>query len=108
MIKSPRGVVVVNDNSRSFYVCSNDTNSIVNISFDGVILSNHKLTDMNMPYSIAISADNDKLTDMDLPYFIAISVDNSALVVSNNCKGHKKVMLFEHTKAVGDDPATGF
>ncbi|XP_053404874.1 uncharacterized protein LOC128558730 [Mercenaria mercenaria] len=75
-IKEPRGVAV--GPSDCILVCSNKTNSIVQISQTGRILSSYKL-------------------DMELPYRVCISKDKSLLAVSSNLNGGRKLQLLQVT-----------
>jgi DNA-binding beta-propeller fold protein YncE len=72
-IKEPCGVAI--GQSGSILVCSKETNSIVQISQTGQILSSHK---MNMKY----------------PREICVSRDDSFLVITNSYRGEKKLQKF--------------
>jgi WD40 repeat protein len=73
-ILNPCGVAV--GPSDTIFVCSNGTDSIVQISQTGQILSSHKI-------------------DMDLPYKACVSRDKSFLVVTNSCIGDLKLKKFK-------------
>ncbi|XP_060584045.1 E3 ubiquitin-protein ligase TRIM71-like [Ruditapes philippinarum] len=73
-IQQPRGVAV--GPSDTILVCSCETNSIVQISPSGQILSSYK---MNMKY----------------PYKVCVSRDKSFLIVTNNCAGNKEMQKFK-------------
>ncbi|XP_053404865.1 uncharacterized protein LOC128558723 [Mercenaria mercenaria] len=75
-IKEPRGVAV--DTSDYILVCSNEINSIVQISQTGRILSSYKL-------------------DMKRPYIVCVSKDKSLIAVSSNLNGGRKLQLLKVT-----------
>ncbi|XP_045202186.2 uncharacterized protein LOC123555659 [Mercenaria mercenaria] len=76
LIKNPRGVAA--GPSGWFLVCCENTNSIVQISQTGRILSSFKL-------------------DMYYPLRVCVSKDQSILAVSNGCVGKIKLQLFKLT-----------
>jgi DNA-binding beta-propeller fold protein YncE len=73
-IQGPRGVAV--GPSDTILVCSNETDSIVQISLTGHILSSYKI-------------------DMELPFRACVSCDESFLVVTNACTGNMKMQKFK-------------
>ncbi|XP_060576115.1 uncharacterized protein LOC132733482 [Ruditapes philippinarum] len=73
-IKEPCGVAI--GQSGSILVCSEETNSIVQISQTGQILSSHKL-------------------DMKYPRAICVSRDKSFLAITNLCEGNIKLQKFK-------------
>ncbi|XP_060598194.1 uncharacterized protein LOC132751978 [Ruditapes philippinarum] len=73
-IKEPFGVAV--GSSNTILVCSNGTNSIVQISQTGQILSSYKI-------------------DMDYPRTICVSRDKSFLAITNSCNGKRKLQKFK-------------
>ncbi|XP_053404899.1 E3 ubiquitin-protein ligase TRIM71-like [Mercenaria mercenaria] len=75
-IKEPSGVAV--GPSDCFLVCSENTNSIVQISQTGRILSSFKL-------------------DMKWPRRVCVSKNNSILAVINCCRGEIRLQLFKFT-----------
>ncbi|XP_053404893.1 uncharacterized protein LOC128558740 [Mercenaria mercenaria] len=75
-IKEPLGVAV--GPSDCIMVCNKDTNSIVQISQTGRILSSFKV-------------------DMDYPFRVCVSKDQSILAVTNCCEGELKLQLFNLT-----------
>ncbi|XP_053404873.1 uncharacterized protein LOC128558729 [Mercenaria mercenaria] len=75
-IKEPRGVAV--GPSDCIMVCSENTNSIVQISQTGRVLSSYKL-------------------DMYYPGSVCVSKDKSVLVVSNSAVGQKSLKTFKIT-----------
>ncbi|XP_045202221.2 E3 ubiquitin-protein ligase TRIM71-like [Mercenaria mercenaria] len=77
-IKEPRGVAV--GPSDCILVCSNKTNSIVQLSQTGRILSSYTL-------------------DMKLPYRVCVSKDQSIIAVTNRSTNKPKLQLFKLTYA---------
>ncbi|XP_053404876.1 uncharacterized protein LOC128558732 [Mercenaria mercenaria] len=75
-INEPWGVAV--GPSDCLLVCSNKTNSIVQISQTGRVLSSYKL-------------------DMKLPYRVCVSKDKSLIAVSSNLNGGRKLQLLKVT-----------
>ncbi|XP_045186389.2 uncharacterized protein LOC123544382 [Mercenaria mercenaria] len=75
-IKEPRSAVV--GPSDCILVCSNGTNSIVQISQTGRVLSSYKL-------------------DMKLPYRVCVSKNKSLIAVSSNMNGGRKLQLLKVT-----------
>ncbi|XP_052784981.1 uncharacterized protein LOC128220575 [Mya arenaria] len=73
-IREPKGTCVGPDDS--VFVCSKNTNSVIQISPDGDILA---------------SCD----VDMKHPYAVAVSRDGSRMVVTNGAKGVKTLKLFK-------------
>ncbi|XP_053392213.1 uncharacterized protein LOC128554903 [Mercenaria mercenaria] len=73
-IKKPCGVAV--GPSDCILVCSNGTNSIVQISQTGRVLSSYKI-------------------DMELPYSVCVSKDKSIIAVTNNLVGVTNLQLFK-------------
>ncbi|XP_060564782.1 uncharacterized protein LOC132723992 [Ruditapes philippinarum] len=73
-IKEPRGVTV--GPYDTILVCSKETNSIVQISQTGQILSSHK-------------------TDTKFPNIACVSHDKSFLAVTNTCNGKRKLQKFK-------------
>jgi hypothetical protein len=73
-IKEPRGLTV--GPSDTILICSKGTNSIVQISQTGHILSSHKI-------------------DMIYPFRVCVSRDKSFLVVTNNLIGNMKMQKFK-------------
>jgi hypothetical protein len=74
IFKKPRGVAV--GPGDCIFVCSEDTNSIVQVSHTGRILSSHVL-------------------DMKYPRSVCVSKDNRRLAVSNSYIGKLKLQLFK-------------
>ncbi|XP_053391013.1 uncharacterized protein LOC128553852 [Mercenaria mercenaria] len=75
-IKNPRGVAV--GLSDCILVCIKETDSIVQISPTGRVLSSYKL-------------------DMDFPYTVCITKDKSIIAVTNTVIGKRKLQLFKVT-----------
>ncbi|XP_053404872.1 uncharacterized protein LOC128558728 [Mercenaria mercenaria] len=75
-IKEPRGVAV--GPSDCILVCSKGTNSIVQISQTGSVLSSYKL-------------------DMNFPFKVCVSKDKSLIAVSSNLNGGRKLQLLKVT-----------
>ncbi|XP_052782809.1 uncharacterized protein LOC128219036 [Mya arenaria] len=73
-IRAPRGACVGPDDS--VFVCSDNTNSVIQISPDGDILA---LCDV----------------DMKFPYAVAVSRDGSRMAVINSSGGERKLKLFK-------------
>jgi hypothetical protein len=73
IIKEPRGFAV--GPADRIFVCTQDTNSIVQISHAEKILSSHVL-------------------DMELPLSVCVSKDNARLAVSNSCMGKMNLQLY--------------
>jgi hypothetical protein len=73
LIKKPIGMAV--GPFDCIFVCSKDTNSIVQISHTGQILSSHVL-------------------DMKFPSSVCVSKDNTRLAVSNSARGKVKLQLY--------------
>ncbi|XP_060578657.1 E3 ubiquitin-protein ligase TRIM31-like [Ruditapes philippinarum] len=73
-IKEPCGVAV--GPYDTILVCSLRTNSIVQISQTGQILSSHKI-------------------DMDNPYRACVSCDKTFLAITNSCEGEMKIQKFK-------------
>ncbi|XP_060578655.1 uncharacterized protein LOC132735691 [Ruditapes philippinarum] len=73
-IRKPSGAAV--GPSDTILVCSNRTNSIVQVSQTGQILSSHRI-------------------NMDSPYRACVSRDKAFLVVTNNDNGSRKMQKFE-------------
>ncbi|XP_060577126.1 uncharacterized protein LOC132734409 [Ruditapes philippinarum] len=73
-IQTPCGVAV--GPSDTILVCSYGTDSIVQISQTGQILSSHKI-------------------DMKYPYRVCVSLDKAFLVVTNSCSGNPKMQKFK-------------
>jgi len=72
-IQEPRAVCV--GPGDSIFVCSENTNSLVQVSASGKVLGSHKL-------------------DMEYPCTMCSSKDGKTLAVSNSVKGNKKVQVF--------------
>ncbi|XP_053403321.1 uncharacterized protein LOC128558378 [Mercenaria mercenaria] len=75
-IKEPRGVAV--GPSDCILVCSENTNSIVQISSTGLFLSSYKL-------------------EMKYPYRVCVSKNKSIVAVTNSAKSEKKLQYFKVT-----------
>ncbi|XP_053391447.1 uncharacterized protein LOC128554222 [Mercenaria mercenaria] len=73
-IREPQGVAV--GPFDCIFVCSNEPDSIVQITSTGHILASHKI-------------------DMKYPYIICFSKDKSRLAISNNVKGKSVLQLFK-------------
>ncbi|XP_060584049.1 uncharacterized protein LOC132740208 [Ruditapes philippinarum] len=74
LIQEPRGVTV--GPFDTILVCSNKTNTIVQISQTGQMLSSYNI-------------------DMKYPYRVCVSRDKSCLVVTNNCLGNNTMQKFK-------------
>jgi WD40 repeat protein len=73
-LQQPSGLAI--GPSDTILVCTTGTNSIVQISQTGQILSSHKI-------------------DMETPSRVCVSLDQSILVVTNACRGTKKLQTFK-------------
>ncbi|XP_053404905.1 transcription intermediary factor 1-alpha-like [Mercenaria mercenaria] len=73
-IQGPRGVAVGPMNC--VFVCCKNTDSIVQVSPTGVILSSHKL-------------------EVKFPFHVCVSEDKTKLAVSNRCKGKSRLQVLK-------------